>query len=1040
MIILELLLIDLLNLCVRFVCYLIDFFLTPHWFPYLQTYSRVSKNENEETTEETEDNVDMLVPHEVPTGVLTIHIKDCKLFPNICILIFSASQNSMISVSGKEKCTKLQSSKDARGGKADFSLCFEEWKYFSIQIPEQSSSAVNPNQMMVELLFFEPAARDPKPMGSTFFNILKVLNEPIVTHQFDVMLNKQLKHPDRTVEEQVEKSLFPRCPSPDNLQDANYDEKSTQSDIISQLIQRDNQGGRDTSDLMKQIEKRGSFCDMCSAIVSSTQCFAFDQELSDKIHPSETVKMTTFNESGEVKVERDQSGPLFVNNLHPNVTEQVLLSTFLPFGPICFVQVCRDKATNLSRGFGFVTFAHHHNAENARDTLIFSELLGKPMRIMWAQHDSTLRKSGIGNIIIKGLARDIDDLALYDTFSCFGEVLSSRVVCDSNGQPKGYGFVHYATCEAAELAIKKLDGMLLNDHLVSIRHYKPYNERQADQNGNSKCCEKKDNNICEKPAIVSSTQGFALDQDLPDKNPISETVKMTTSCSSGEVKVERDQSGPLFVGNLHPHVTEQVLLSTFLPFGPICFVQVCRDRATNLSRGFGFLLGKPMCVMWAQHDSTLRKSGIGNIIIKGLAKDIDDLALYDTFSCFGEVLSSRVVCDSNGQPKGYGFVHYATLEAAELAIKKLDGMLLNDHLVSISHHNPYKEWRVDQNVSSKSCQKKDYGLYISNLPYSLRSEELCSLFSAFGYVTSAKVMMYNSRSRGYGFVSYSSINDAVIAVSLMNGYIVGNRPLKVALSYSVEKRKLHKLYKTLEKCETKQEVVQFLEKLVMRQEPESPWTTNNLESENQPNTSANSVPYRKVPLLCKVCCGEMEAALFALPWVPVNIGGSDLLAKAWFGDTQYRVLLSDLNTDLNKRLRAPTQAFFSHLCSVARPCFSGQDGDQISAAHVTLEQHGDNLTVKLKSELAGVPFYWEFRCTTMPVGVRQVEDLAALLARKDAEIQDYQENGAVLSRARLQTEPFEVHKFRENFLTQVRNIFTFSLLLNIPRVNKLRQN
>lgn len=41
-----------------------------------------------------------------------------------------------------------------------------------------------------------------------------------------------------------------------------------------------------------------------------------------------------------------------------------------------------------------------------------------------------------------------------------------------------------------------------------------------------------------------------------------------------------------------------------------------------------------------------------------------------------------------------------------------------------------------------------------------------------------------------------------------------------------------------------------------------------------------------------MCCGEMEAD----PWVPVNIGGSDLLAKAWFGDTQYRVLLSDLNT------------------------------------------------------------------------------------------------------------------------------------------------
>ncbi|KTG46231.1 hypothetical protein cypCar_00014346, partial [Cyprinus carpio] len=166
---------------------------------------------------------------------------------------------------------------------------------------------------------------------------------------------------------------------------------------------------------------------------------------------------------------------------------------------------------------------------------------------------------------------------------------------------------------------------------------------------------------------------------------------------------------------------------------------------------------------------------------------------------------------------------------------------------------------------------------------------------------------------------------------------------------------------------------------------------------------------------------------------------------------------SSVRKDLNKRLRAPTHAFFSHLCSVARPCFSSEDDDQISTAHVTLEQHGDNLTVKLKSELAGLPFYWEFRCTTTPVGVvcrhlvrpllavsrvlqRQVEDLAALLARKDAEIQDYQENGAVLSRARLQTEPFEVHRYRENFFTQVRNIFTFRLLLNLPSVNKLRQN
>lgn len=39
-----------------------------------------------------------------------------------------------------------------------------------------------------------------------------------------------------------------------------------------------------------------------------------------------------------------------------------------------------------------------------------------------------------------------------------------------------------------------------------------------------------------------------------------------------------------------------------------------------------------------------------------------------------------------------------------------------------------------------------------------------------------------------------------------------------------------------------------------------------------------------------------EGALSALPWVPVNVDGSKLLAKAWFGDTEYQLLLSDLNS------------------------------------------------------------------------------------------------------------------------------------------------
>ena len=59
---------------------------------------------------------------------------------------------------------------------------------------------------------------------------------------------------------------------------------------------------------------------------------------------------------------------------------------------------------------------------------------------------------------------------------------------------------------------------------------------------------------------------------------------------------------------------------------------------------FDNLKGRPMCILWS-HDSSLRKSGVGNIFIKNLDKSIDSKALYNTFSTFGNILFCKVcVC------------------------------------------------------------------------------------------------------------------------------------------------------------------------------------------------------------------------------------------------------------------------------------------------------------------------------------------------------------------------------------------------------------
>uniref|UniRef100_I3JN49 Polyadenylate-binding protein n=1 Tax=Oreochromis niloticus TaxID=8128 RepID=I3JN49_ORENI len=304
----------------------------------------------------------------------------------------------------------------------------------------------------------------------------------------------------------------------------------------------------------------------------------------------------------------------------------------------------------------------------------FDVVKGKPIRIMWSQRDPSLRKSGVGNVFIKNLDKSIDNKALYDTFSAFGNILSCKVVCDENGS-KGYAFVHFETQDAADRAIEKMNGMLLNDRKVFVGRFKSRKEREAE--------------------LGAKAKEFT------------------------------------------------------------------------------------------------------NVYIKNFGDDMDDERLKEIFDKYGKTLSVKVMTDPSGKSRGFGFVSYEKHEDANKAVEEMNGTELNGKTVFVGRAQKKMERQAElkrkfeQLKQERISRYQGVNLYIKNLDDTIDDEKLRKEFSPFGSITSAKVMLEEGRSKGFGFVCFSSPEEATKAVTEMNGRIVGSKPLYVALAQRKEERKAH---------------------------------------------------------------------------------------------------------------------------------------------------------------------------------------------------------------------------------------------------------
>ncbi|KAK3119148.1 hypothetical protein QOZ80_9BG0714670 [Eleusine coracana subsp. coracana] len=271
----------------------------------------------------------------------------------------------------------------------------------------------------------------------------------------------------------------------------------------------------------------------------------------------------------------------------------------------------------------------------------------------------------------------------------------------------------------------------------------------------------------------------------------------------------------VYVGNIHLQVTDTLLQEVFQSIGPVEGCKLIRKEKSS----FGFvdyydrrsaalaivslngrqLFGQPIKVNWA-YTSTQREdtSGHFNIFVGDLCPEVTDATLFAFFSGYSTCSDARVMWDQKtGRSRGFGFVSFRNQQDAQNAINELNGKWLGNRQIrcnwatkgaNAGEEKQSVDSKVDLTNSSSEVGQENASedgpennpqfttVYVGNLPHEANSTDVHRFFHSLGAGSIEEVRV--TRDKGFGFVRYSTHDEAALAIQTGNGQLIGGRQIK----------------------------------------------------------------------------------------------------------------------------------------------------------------------------------------------------------------------------------------------------------------------